>query len=314
MFFKNILLKNICNEKASSIKSSNKNDVPHVSVFTVRYIPTYDKKSKLDLFCSVAQVVLAVMSIFSPLFYHFYYEYRDLMYSEPVEVFVNRGWAASYSRYFSNSQAVTTENTNNDDGYGIGSPIDCNGIISPIRPGCDRGGKGFGALAKYTFRLENKTKRTIAISDISVDIEKNEEFKPKAILIGFPQGVQENAQYGFNLKSEEGEVGAHELDKGDHLGVPYGESRSISLKEKESETITVAFFVPPARKIDFYLKISFDSTNYSPMFIKSAGDKPFSVVSYPDIDNEYLDSYVYNLEYKKVPCKGQSECFWFLNK
>ena len=310
MFFKNI-----CNKKASSIKSSNKDDVPHVSIFAVKYIPTYDKKSKLDRFCSVTQVVLAIMSILSPVLYYIFYEYRDSMYVEPVQAFP-QGWVHRYSRYsIPGSQTVAAEDINNDDEYGIGEPIVyCDGLISLSGLGCDEESREFGALTKYKFRLKNKTKQTIVISDISAVIEKNEMFKPREVLVGFPQGVEKNAQYGFDLNSRENEIKARELNEGDRLGsVLYGENGSIALEEKKSTTITVALYVPPARKIDFRLEISFDNPNYPTMIIKNAG-KPFSVVSYPDVRDEGVKSYVKNNKMHTVPCKWSSECFWFLAK
>lgn len=317
-----------------------KKSVGDISLFIIEA----NKKDAADYFFGIAQIILAILGVAAIWVYGYYFsgdveikneEIKSDRYitndlnTVPAEVSDGK-WATRYSRYFTDDKndaqikemVVEGINKGKSGEYGIGSPIIyCNGRLLQDDLLCDKNGIEFGALAQYSFNLRGKTKNLVDVEDIVVVVEKEEAFTPKIVSVAWPQGVTNSAKIGFDFNhAKQGDrLDALKFDGPSKLSdVRYLVENGIRLSDKDRLPIAVSFFVPPGRKIDFHLEVSF-SLQYKKgkeykiqenrLIIKD-GDKPFRVVSYPDIRHRPVKAYgVDKATMDIVPCEWPVECF-----
>lgn len=298
-----------------------------------RRIPKVKKSQKKDFsnFFGWAQIVIAIMSVLTPLVYSWYFsgnveianmekieehnKKHDLN-SSPAEL-VNIGWRGHISHYFTNNEnkeqvmaALKNDSIEDDDEHKIGIPVNyCNGKYSPQDPRCTT---EVGAYLSYSFNLKGTTKNPAVVTSISAVIDKSEDFSPEVLFFAVPQGSGENSLFGFNLGSDD--LGAREVESNGALkDVHYLVKYHIHITEKDVVPITASFLVPPGKKIKFHLEVRFEGYN-DPLIIKD-GDKPFSVVSYPRANDRptktYVPVYVINdeeAEFDITQCQWYTQC------
>ena len=267
------------------------------------------QKKDYSFFFNCAQIILAVMSIVTPLVYRFqlsgkveidnmekvdeYNKARDLS-SQPAEV-VGIGRKDYFSRYFTNNEdknqveatVINDKNTGGDE-HNIGMPVSyCDGKLSPPTSKCD---DESGALSYYSFSLKGKTKNPAVVTRISAIIDSSEDFYPEILYFTTPQGSGENTLFGFDFGSDDLEA----RDVAEYGGMPndvhHLVKNHINLTEKDVVPVTASFLVPPGKRINFHLEIYFEGHS-DPLIIKD-GDKPLTVVSYPKADSQPKRTYV----------------------
>lgn len=314
--------------------------VGHISLF----VTEANKKNVADYILDILQIIVAIGAIVAIWAYGYYssgnveilnegkknnHYIKDDLSVVPAEVSDGK-WATRYSRYFADDKndaqikEMVVDGINNSkyEEHGIGSPIIyCNGRLLQDDLSCDKNSIEFGARAQYSFNLRGKTKNLVDVEDIVVVVEKEEAFTPKIVSVAWPQGVTNSAKIGFDFNhAKQGDrLDALKFDGPSKLSdVRYLVENGIRLSDKDRLPIAVSFFVPPGRKIDFHLEVSFslqykegkEYKIHEDRVIIKDGDKPFRVVSYPDIRHKPVKAYgVDKVTMDIVPCEWPVECF-----
>lgn len=278
----------------------------------------------------IANLVVAIMSVVTPIFYSIYLssyveirneEKKDKHYIEqdlklmPATV-ESVGLERFLSRYFvngENKRQVEHDAKNykspSGDAYNIGRPISyCNEKYLSLNGECKT---EIGALVYSFITLKGTTQNPSLISSIEAVIDNSEDFSPEVLYFAVPQGVGENVRLGFNLGSED--LKARQVIEG--TGVPtnteYSMNKNINVKKEETVSITASFLVPQGKKIDFHLEICFYGHD-NPLIVKD-GDKPLSVVSYPAANKPPKRTYVPVNVTDKDPSESYAitQCLWY---